>query len=427
MKKTVIESTLESLFTSSEVLKAVNITYRQLSYWELKGIIKPTYQKLGTRDFKRYTQQDIDTLKTVKSLLDEGYTLPATDTIKEIAKRKELEEALRESEERYRTLVENINLGITLIDTSYRVIMANAMIGKLFNKSVKEIIGKNCFREFEKREAICSHCPGTSAMATGKPLEAKTEGVRDNGSRFSVRIQAFPRFGSDGAVEGFIEVIEDITELKEMEKEQVLRLEILKVFHQNGLFKNICGKVISLIKEYLGCEVVALRIKEGDDYPYFINDGFSEEFIKSENYLCVHDEKGNCLRDSKGQLIIACMCGIIINAKFNKDKPFFTKEGSFWTNSTSDLLASTTSEDRGVTTRNVCNDYGYESVALVSIKSTSNNLGLLQINSKRRNLFSSENVRFLEEVGYLIGIAVERTKVEEKNKQYIDSQASNMC
>jgi len=48
---------MEKLFTSSEVLRAIDITYQQLSYWELKGIIKPTFQKHGTRNFKRYTQR----------------------------------------------------------------------------------------------------------------------------------------------------------------------------------------------------------------------------------------------------------------------------------------------------------------------------------------------------------------------------------
>ncbi|MCP4263596.1 MAG: PAS domain S-box protein, partial [Planctomycetes bacterium] len=151
----------------------------------------------------------------------------------------------------------------------------------------------------------------------------------------------------------------------------------------------------------------------GDDYPYFVNTGFSLIFIKTENYLCIHDEKGDCLRDSRGHVVLACMCGIVINAKFNQDKPFFTKEGSFWTNSTSDLLASTTAEEREGTTRNVCNQNGYESVALIPIKVKDDIIGLLQINDKRRNLFPSGGIQFLEELGHIIGISIEHTKTEE--------------
>lgn len=220
-------------------------------------------------------------------------------------------------------------------------------------------------------------------------------------------------------------VQEDIAERKQMEKKQSLRLEILKTFHQYGLLKDMCERAVSLIKEYLDCEVVAMRIKEGEDYPYFINNGFTKEFIESENYLCVRDKKGGCLKDSSGCPLLACMCGIIINAEYNQDKLFFTKNGSFWTNSTTELLASITEEDKGTTIRNVCNEYGYESVALIPIKSGSYNIGLLQINDKRRKFFTSDNLGFLEELGHILGIVIERNKAEEEIKNLAKFPSEN--
>ena len=61
---------------------------------------------------------------------------------------------------------------------------------------------------------MCPHCPGTKAMETGKPGEVETSGVRDDGSTYAARVQAFPIHGSDGRPEGFIEVVEDITDRK---------------------------------------------------------------------------------------------------------------------------------------------------------------------------------------------------------------------
>jgi PAS domain S-box-containing protein len=133
--------------------------------------------------------------------------------------RKQAEEALRESQERYRALVENTVLGITVIDTNYKIVMANAMIAKLFNKPTSDFVGKNCFREYEKREAVCPHCPGVRAMASRNTTEVETQGVRDDGSRFYVRNRAIPFFGQDGVVKGFIEMVEDIDARKKAEAE----------------------------------------------------------------------------------------------------------------------------------------------------------------------------------------------------------------
>jgi PAS domain S-box-containing protein/putative nucleotidyltransferase with HDIG domain len=150
----------------------------------------------------------------------------------DITDRKKSELALRESEERYRSLIDNIHLGINLIDADYNILMVNAAQIEYFNKSAHETIGKKCFREFEKRDTVCPHCPGVLAMSTGRPAEVETEGVRDDGSHFQVRLQTFPLFAPDGTVTSFIEVVEDITERKQVEKALTEHKEAL----QNSFF-----------------------------------------------------------------------------------------------------------------------------------------------------------------------------------------------
>ena len=61
--------------TSSQITKQLDISVRQLYYWELKGAVQPQLITLGSREFKRYTKGDVEVLQCVKNYLDEGYTL----------------------------------------------------------------------------------------------------------------------------------------------------------------------------------------------------------------------------------------------------------------------------------------------------------------------------------------------------------------
>ncbi len=56
-----------------EVCRKVGITLRQLEYWILIGIVTPHLEPHGLKYFKRFCEQEIEILKQVKLLTDEGF------------------------------------------------------------------------------------------------------------------------------------------------------------------------------------------------------------------------------------------------------------------------------------------------------------------------------------------------------------------
>ncbi len=167
---------------------------------------------------KRPTHEELE--RKIASLEKEvGAYKRLVNELKESRKHhRRTEQALRESEKRYRSLVENIEFGVTMIDSDHNIVMTNVAQARMFKKPVHEFIGKKCFQEYEKRANVCAHCPGVQAMATGHAAQAETEGVRDDGTRFSVSITAFPILSEEGHPTGFIEIVEDITERKQAEE-----------------------------------------------------------------------------------------------------------------------------------------------------------------------------------------------------------------
>lgn len=112
--------------------------------------------------------------------------------------------------------------GMNLISVDFDLVMVNRTNERLYGKPIVALLGKKCYREFEKRDEPCPHCPGRLALATGEAHETETMGLRDDGTRFFARIRAHPVAGPHGQPTGFIEVVEDITENKRSQSLAVL-------------------------------------------------------------------------------------------------------------------------------------------------------------------------------------------------------------
>jgi two-component system, cell cycle sensor histidine kinase and response regulator CckA len=119
------------------------------------------------------------------------------------------------------------------------------------------------------------------------------------------------------------------------------------------------------------------------------------------------------VHDGQGNPVLECMCGNVLCGRTDVRQPFFTAGGSFWTNGTTEFLASTTEKERQSPTRNQCNRAAYESVALIPLKSGRDTIGLMQLNDHRTGRFTPETIRFFEGLGTSIGISLSRSVAEK--------------
>ena len=216
----------------------------------------------------------------------------------------------------------------------------------------------------------------------------------------------------------FAVIFEDITERKKAETEHEITINFLRIANSTSNTRDLIRATVDFFQVQSDCQAVGIRLKEGDDFPYYETRGFSSEHVELENKLCKKDGSGCIIRDFKGDPVIECMCGNVICGRFDSSKNFFTKKGSFWANDTTRLLATTTDKDRQTNTRNRCNGEGYESVALIALRFRNQIFGLLQLNDKRKNMFTLEKIEMWERIADSLALGLSKTIPEEST--YVD-------
>ncbi len=168
----------------------------------------------------------------------------------------------------------------------------------------------------------------------------------------------------------------------------------------DSVFKLALQEILSRIKKISSCQSNSIRLNKNGDFPFYVYDGLPNFFLTKENSLLVRDANDRLVYDQNGYQLLDCMCGNIIRKHFDPTFPFFSKNGSFWTNSTTLLLSSINEEQKKFIgpTRNLCNYSGYESVALIPLKIDADVHGLVHLADPRENLFTVERITELERV-----------------------------
>jgi PAS domain S-box-containing protein len=326
------------------------------------------------------------------------------------------EAAVRESEDRFRTLANAIPQLAWIANADGYLFWYNQRWYEYTGTTPDQMQGWGWQSVHDPKELPKVLERWKASLASGEPFDMTFPLRGGDGIFRPFLTRVMPLKDAQGRVQQWFGTNTDVTEQRRAAEEREITVQFLRLINSSSDARHLVEAAVRFFHEQSGCEAVGIRLRDGDDYPYYESRGFPAEFLQAENSLCSRDPDGRTQRDYAGNPVLACMCGNVLGGRFDPNQPFFTIGGSFWSNDTTRLLATCGEADLQSRTRNRCNGEGYESVALVPIRSGAGALGLLQLNDHRKGMFTANAVAHWERLAGYLGVALAKAHAEESLK-----------
>lgn len=166
--------------------------------------------------YKTLQGSSFPVLLSISPIFDRGETVGFALLARDMTERKQAEEALKESEERYRTVVETVTDAIIMIDEDSKILSINTAAEKIFGYSIAEMLEQDLTMLMPEEVRPRHKAAVQRYLATAEKRFAwnsiELPGLHKNGNIIPLEI-SFGEFIKDGK-HIFTGIIRDITERK---------------------------------------------------------------------------------------------------------------------------------------------------------------------------------------------------------------------
>ena len=298
----------------------------------------------------------------------------------------------------YKAFFDTAPVGGLLVDQQGTIREANRAAADLLKASRRELAGRSlaAFIHPDARRRFRRQV--LSRLSGGQPIGADIELLARDGRRFMAHLQC--QTGGRRASAGdcihlsLVDISREITR----DKDLALLNACLEVAATATARQPLLDAFVAALKTYLECDAVGIRLAAKDGrMVYQSYRGFSRRVLDKA-----------CAPACQAT---PCLCRHVMQGPPSSAKLPFSSSGSFFCNASS-RLATTLAPDRFGPHCTVCRAYGYESVALLPIRSAKQIIGLIHMADRREDRFPPEVQGMLENTSQRLGMALDRLHIQ---------------
>ncbi len=240
----VVNDNYQFEYTNDKLLDMLGLTRSEVLGHDFREFLHPdSIGLVAERYIKRQRGEEVPRVYEFKILRSDGTSrdvvissavmvtgensVKTVAQIQDITEEKEARRALRESEQKYRTLLETMDSGFCIDDDKGKTLLVNDALCKMLGYSEPEdLIGESITKwtygwtEKEVQEKILER-------RRGEADHYEIELIHRDGHIIPAIVHASPVFGSDGKYQGSFAVFTDVSELKNAEAEVKFLLDLL--------------------------------------------------------------------------------------------------------------------------------------------------------------------------------------------------------
>ncbi|HUI72363.1 MAG TPA: PAS domain-containing protein [Spirochaetia bacterium] len=153
----------------------------------------------------------------------------------------------QEAETKYRSLVENLALGVVIVDVDERIILANNASERIFGTVAGGLTGKNLREYLDERETRHVRAE-TEKRSRGETSLYEVEIMRSDGERRCLQVIAAPHYDTQNHFSGALATFQDVTDTlllkRELEEERIRFMTLISSLPDAVYMKDLEGRFV---------------------------------------------------------------------------------------------------------------------------------------------------------------------------------------